>query len=225
MSANPENNENEDPLAPESLKEGAPSETVSSEAQEGATPESDSSPEGQMDYPAVIETLRAELDQAKDQMMRALAEAENTRARAKKDREEASKFAISGFAKDLLSVSDNLRRGLDSVPNDLIESDVRIKNLLDGLEATDRELLKSFEKSGIKKLDPTGETFDPNFHEVMFEAPGTGNPAGTIIEVLETGYVLNGRLLRPARVGIAKDDGSAPADPTADPGSQIDTEA
>lgn len=218
-STNPENenNEEQDPLAPEEISE-AETET-SEDAAEGD--------ESVVDFPMVIEKLRAELNDTKDQMMRALAEAENTRTRAKKDREDASKFAISGFAGDLLSVSDNLRRALDAVPEDLIEADVRVKNLLDGIEATERELIRTFEKNGIEKVAPeAGQPFDANFHEVMFEAPGTGQPAGAIIEVIETGYVLNGRLLRPARVGVAKDEGQEPTTPPSEePGSQIDTEA
>ena len=170
--------------------------------------------------------LEQQLAETRDQMMRALAEVENTRRRAAKEREDASKYAVSGFAKDLLDVADNLRRALDSVPEDLAGSDERIKNLLDGIEATEREMLRAFEKNGIQKLNPAGEVFDPNFHEVMFEAPGTGQPPGTIIEVIETGYVLNGRLLRPARVGVAKDEGRGGGkNPPVEPGGQIDTQA
>ena len=199
--------------------------TLEAVSDSGAEPQSES--EGTMDYPKVIETLRSELDQSKDQMMRALAEAENARRRAQKDREDASKFAVSNFAKDLLSVADNLRRGLEAVPDDLKE-DVRLKNLTDGIEATERELLRAFDKNGIEKITPEkGQNFDPNFHEVMFEAPVPGTPAGAIIEVIEVGYVLNGRILRPARVGVAKDDGSGNAAPSGngDPGGQIDTQA
>lgn len=177
-----------------------------------------------------VTALEKELDATKDHMLRALAEAENARKRAQKEREDASRYAISAFARDLLDVADNLRRALDAVPEDLSESDVRVKNLLEGIEATEREMLRSFEKHNIQKLEPLDEVFDPNFHEVMFEAPGTGKPAGTIIEVIDTGYILNDRLLRPARVGVAKDDGqdggsSGPDTPSTDPGSQIDTEA
>ncbi|MCB1532659.1 MAG: nucleotide exchange factor GrpE [Alphaproteobacteria bacterium] len=180
---------------------------------------------GEPDFRAVIDALRAELEQNKEQMMRALAEAENTRKRAQKDREDASKFAVSGFAKDLLDVADNLRRALAAVPEDLLEADVRVKNLLDGIEGTERQLLRSFEKNGIQKLDPLGEPFDPNFHEVMFESPAPDKPAGTIVQVLEVGYVLNGRILRPARVGIAKDEGQGgPQSPPTEPGGTIDTE-
>lgn len=177
---------------------------------------------------AQVEALQAELAQTKDKMLRVAAEAENTKRRALKDRDDAGKFAIQGFARDLVNVADNLRRALDAMPDDLKE-DVRVANLAEGIEATERELLRSFEKNGIAKVDPKGQVFDPNFHEVMFEAPVPGQPAGTIIEVIETGYTLHGRILRPARVGVAKDDGSggAPAqpDPNADPGSNFDGEA
>ncbi len=193
-----------DPLAPEGLEEDQP----------------------ENDEPTSVEELQKELDLAKDHTLRALAEAENTRRRAHKEREDAYKFAIGGFAKELLNVADNLRRALDAVPEDLVEADVRVKNLLDGIEATERELLRSFEKNGVEKLDPVDAPFDPNFHEVMFETPGTGKPAGTIIQVIETGYTLNGRLLRPARVGIAKDEGQSGGEaPPTEPGGTIDTEA
>lgn len=173
-----------------------------------------------------LEALREELAVTKDQAVRALAEAENTRQRAKKEREDASKFAISGFARDLLDVADNLRRALEAVPDDLIEADIRVKNLLDGIEGTERQLLRSFEKNGIKKTDPLDEQFDPNFHEVMFEGPAEGKPAGTVIQVLEPGYVINDRILRPARVGVAKDEGQGGQESSAtDPGGQIDTKA
>lgn len=162
---------------------------------------------------AALEALQAELNTARDQTLRALAEAENSRKRAAREREDASKYAISNFARDLLGVSDNLRRALEAVPVDLL-SDERVKALLDGIDATERELLKAFEKSGIRKIEPVGETFNPNFHEVIFEAPGTGQPAGMIVQVIEAGYVLNDRLLRPARVGVAKNEtpGGMPGD-------------
>lgn len=178
-------------------------------------------------YKAVIQALQAELDQNKEQMIRALAEAENTRRRAQIDKEDARKFGISGFAKDLLSVADNLRRALESVPEDLVDADVRVQNLVEGIKATEREMLRAFDKNNLKKINPEkGQPFDPNYHEVMFEAPGTGQPAGAIIEVIETGYMLNERLLRPARVGVAKDEGQgSTAQGSADPGSTIDTEA
>jgi molecular chaperone GrpE len=168
------------------------------------------------------EALKVELGKAKDQMMRALAEAENTRKRAAKEREDASKYAVSGFARELLSVADNLHRALAAIPVD-IRDDTRIDGLIQGIEATERELQRALAKNGAVKIDPMGQSFNPNFHEVMFEVPGSGKPPGTIVQVIETGYMLHDRLLRPARVGVAKDDGSAP--PTGEPGGQIDTQA
>ena len=170
------------------------------------------------------EKLKAELEQVKDALMRALADADNTRKRAVKDRQDAGKFAVAGFARDMLDISDNLRRALDAIPAELIEEHPQVKNLQEGVEGTEKLLLATFEKNGIKRLDPAGQIFDPNFHEVMFEAPIPGQPAGTIIEVLEVGYMLNERLLRPARVGVVKDDGQGGA-PSGDAGGQIDTEA
>jgi len=155
------------------------------------------------------QALQAELLSAREQTLRALAEAENARKRAKQDREDASKYAITNFARDLLSVADNLRRGLDAITDD-VKANEQMNNVVTGIEATERELLNTLSKNGVLKIDPMGKPFDPNFHEVMFEAPGTGQPAGTVVEVIETGYVIKDRLLRPARVGVAKDDGSTP---------------
>ena len=155
-----------------------------------------------------IQILEQELDRTKDQMIRALAETDNIRKRGLREREDAQKFAVSAFSRDLLSVADNLRRALAAVPAELAEATPEIKNLLSGIEATERELLKSFEKNGIQKIEPLDEKFDPNFHEVMFEAVIPSKPAGMIIQVIEAGYTLNGRLLRPARVGVSKGDAS-----------------
>lgn len=165
-----------------------------------------------------VQILQDQLDKTKDQMIRALAEAENARKRAQKDREEASKFAISGFARDLISVADNLRRAIEAAPE---EADDATKALIGGIEATERELLKSFEKNGIQKNVPIDQPFDPNFHEVMFEAPIPNKPNGTVIQVMEPGYTLNGRILRPARVGVAKSE----VQESSEPGQTINTEA
>lgn len=155
-----------------------------------------------------IKALESELGHTKDQLLRALADAENTRRRAQREREDIGKYAVSNFARDLLDFSDNVRRAIDSIPDDLKnEGDERIKNMIAGLEAMEQQMLRTFDKHGIKKITPIDLPFDPNFHEVMFEAPGTGKPAGTIIQIIEPGYVLHDRLLRPARVGVAKDDG------------------
>ncbi len=161
----------------------------------------------------LIETLEKELIEAKERTMRALADAENTRRRAQKDREDAGKFAISNFARDLLDFGDNFKRALDAMPEDTPDA------VRGGIEAMEREMLSTFDRHGIKKIEPLDEIFDANFHEVMFEAPMEGKQAGTIIQVIDPGYVLNDRLLRAAKVGLAK------ADPNTDPGASIDTQA
>lgn len=172
---------------------------------------------------AKIEALQADLAQAKDQMLRAMAEAENTRKRLLREREDVRKYAISDFAKDLLDFADNFRRALGAIPPELQQADERIINVISGIEAMEKELLKNFEKHGIKKIEPMDEVFDPNFHEVMFEALGTGKPAGIIVQLIEPGYVLHDRLLRPARVGVAKDEGQGNGG--SPPGGKIDTQA
>jgi molecular chaperone GrpE len=150
-----------------------------------------------------IAQLEAELAEQKDRLLRALAETENVRRRAQREREDASKFAVAGFAKDLLSAADNLRRALDSLPEAEVK-DERTRSLLAGVAATERELLNIFEHHGIKRIDPKGERFDHNLHQAIFEAERADTPSGTVVEVLQPGYVIHERLLRPAMVGVAK---------------------
>lgn len=156
-----------------------------------------------------VEELRAELQESKDKMLRALAEADNTRRRAERTLDDTRKYAVSGLARDLLDVADNLRRALDAVTPEQRAANPDMENVLGGVEATEKVMLSTLEKHGIKKITPQEGKFDPNFHEVMFEAEGTGKPAGEIIQLLEAGYVIHDRLLRPARVGVAK---AAPGD-------------
>ena len=153
-----------------------------------------------------VEERAAEM---KDRLLRALADVENTRRRAARDVEDARKYASSGFARDLLNVSDNLRRGLEAVSDDVQEGNETIKNLVTGIEMVERELLSAFERHGIKKVDPLGEAFDHNFHQAMYEKPDTEFANGTVAEVLQPGYVMHDRLLRPAMVAVAKGDAAA----------------
>ena len=163
-----------------------------------------------------IAELEAEVTEAKDRMLRALAEAENTRKRSERIQADATKFAITGFAKDMLDIADNLRRAIDAVHADQIEENEEVKTLLEGVKATQAVMGRAFEKHGIETLEPTSGRFDPNLHEVMFEADIPNEAAGTIFQLLEPGYTLSGRLLRPARVGVAKGSG--------DSGHAVDTE-
>lgn len=156
-----------------------------------------------------IEKLRAELADMKDKALRAMAEADNTRRRAEKERADTAKFAVSSFAKNLLSVADNLRRALDAVSDEERQNNESFENICVGVEATERELLRAFDQAGIKAIEAMGEKFDPNLHEVMFEAPVPGQESGMVFQVMESGYMINERLLRPARVGIVKNAGEA----------------
>ncbi|MBP2300310.1 nucleotide exchange factor GrpE [Azospirillum picis] len=165
-----------------------------------------------------VAKLEAEVAGLKDQLLRAMAETENTRRRAQRDREDASKYAVSSFAKELVSVADNLRRALEAVPAEGREQDEMLKGLAVGVEATERQLFAAFDRAGIKKIDPTGEPFDPNFHQVMFEIENTGKAAGTVVQVLQPGYTIHGRLLREAMVGVAKGGGETG-------GQHVDTKA
>jgi molecular chaperone GrpE len=163
-----------------------------------------------------LAAAEAEAAEFKDKALRAMAETENVRRRAQRERDDAQKYAASNFARELLSVADNLRRAIASLPEDKIR-DEATRNLLTGVAATERELLGAFEKHGIRRIDPKGEKFDHNFHQAIFEAENTGKPAGTIVEVLQPGYVLHDRLLRPAMVGVAKGGAAAAASPAPEP--------
>jgi len=158
-----------------------------------------------------LTALEAELADQKDRLLRALAETENVRRRAQREREDASKYAVAGFAKDLLSAADNLRRAIESLPEAEVK-DERTRSLLAGVGATERELLSVFERHGIKRIDAQGERFDHNLHQAIFEAERADKPSGTVVEVLQPGYVLHDRLLRPAMVGVAK-GGPKPTEP------------
>jgi len=145
-----------------------------------------------------------EAQSLKDQLLRALAETENVRRRAARDKEDAGKFAMANFAREVLGVADNLHRALEAISPESLEKDAVLKTLFEGIQATERQLEVAFDKQMIKKVWPLGEKFDSNLHQAMFEVPGTDKPAGTVVQVLQAGYTLHDRLLRPAMVGVAK---------------------
>lgn len=151
----------------------------------------------------LVTQLTQERDDLRDKLMRALAEAENTRKRMERTQADTTKYAVTGFAKDMLDIADNLRRALEAITDEQKQDDT-VKTLYEGVAATEKIMLSTFEKHGIKKIEPREGKFDPNFHEVMFEADVPGKPHGEIIQLLEAGYVIHDRLLRPARVGVAK---------------------
>jgi len=183
--------------------------------------------EGEIEIPAAAEdalaAARAEAAQLKDQLLRAMAETENTRRRAARDRDDAQKYGITNFAREVLAVADNLRRALEAIPAETLQSDEALKTLYDGVAATERQLDAALGKQQIQRIWPEGERFDSNFHQAMFEVPDSGKPAGTVVQVLQAGYKIHDRLLRPALVGVAK--GAPAAANDAAPGGSVDTTA
>lgn len=152
-----------------------------------------------------MDQLRAENADLKDKLLRALADTENLRRRAEREKAEATLYAATNFARDLLSVADNFGRAMAALPDGAREkADEAIKNLLSGIEMTERELLQVFERHGIRRLEPLGEKFDPNLHQAVFEVPTAEKPAGTVMQVAQSGYAIGERCLRPAMVGVAK---------------------
>jgi molecular chaperone GrpE len=158
-------------------------------------------------YLTQISELEEQFKRLKEQGLRYLAEAENVRRRSIKEREDASKYAVTGFARDLLAVADNFERALSAIPSEGMNDG--LKNLVTGIEATGRQLAAALDKAGIKKITALDQAFDPNFHQVMMEVEDTSKPAGTIVQVLQAGYVIHDRLLREALVAISKGGAAA----------------
>lgn len=152
-----------------------------------------------------LESAAQEAADLKDKLLRALAEMENLRRRTEREVADARLYGIAAFARDILGVADNMQRALQALDTDLREkADATTKALLDGVELTERELLKVLEKHGIKKIEPLGEKFDPNFHQAMYEVPDASVAAGSIVQVVQAGYLIGERMLRPALVAVAK---------------------
>ena len=175
-----------------------------------------------------VEALMAENADLKDRALRTMAEMENLRRRTEKEVKDARQYAVSSFARDMLTVSDNLRRALEALPeDDRRNADAGIAALIDGVEMTERDLLKQLEKNGVSKLDPEGHKFDPNFHQAMFEVPNTEVPNNTVVQVVQAGYVIGERVLRPAMVGVSKGGPKEAPKPAADagPGETVDKSA
>ena len=169
-----------------------------------------------------IGALEAEVADLKDKLLRALAEAENVRRRAERDKVEISKYAVAGFAREILPVADNLRRALDSIDQKTRQENETVETLAVGVEMTERDMLNAFERIRITPIEALGQKFDHNLHEAMFEIEDKDQPEGTVVQVLQTGYMLGERLLRPARVGVSK--GESAAAPEAEPAAEAPAE-
>jgi len=171
-----------------------------------------------------VEALTREVAEARDKMLRTLAEMENLRQRTRREVSDAKTYGITGFARDVLDIADNLQRALDAVPAEArAAADPGLKALIEGVELTERSLLNALEKNGVKKFDPTGEKFDPNFQQAMYEVPDPSVPSGTVVQVVQAGYTIGERVLRPALVGVSK--GGAKAAPAAANGNEPDSAA
>lgn len=152
-----------------------------------------------------VEALTKEVAEARDRTLRTLAEMENLRKRTAKEVTDARTYGITAFARDVLDIADNLQRALDAVPAEAREAaDAGLKSLIEGVEITEKSLLKALEKNGVSRLDPLGEKFNPNFHQAMYEVPDSSVPAGTVVQVVQGGYTIGDRVLRPALVAVSK---------------------
>ena len=190
---------------PETQAEAAPQEAA-------AAPEQASSREDE---------LVAEVTVLKDQLLRAVAETENVRRRLEQQAEDRGKYAVAGFAKDMLQVADNLRRALESIPAEARENDTMAHKLAEGVELTERVMLSAFERYNIKKIEALGHRFDPHQHQAMMEVEDVNQPSGMVVLEMQPGYVISDRLLRPAMVGVSK---GGPK-PTAENTAGLDTSA
>jgi len=189
----------QDEAADEAVKaelEGVPEEFLD----DGA----DDDPEASADAMSeALENLRGDLEKSKQEVLYAQAETQNVRRRMEKDIADARNYAATGFARDILSVADNLSRAIEAIPESLREDD-KMKGLVTGIEATQRELEKVFKQNGIERIAAMGMPLDPNQHQAMMEVPSTDHEPGTIIQEMQSGWMIKDRLLRPAMVGVAK---------------------
>ena len=216
---------------PEGGPESASSELVEEINEPAAHDTLGETAEGEAEGEVKVEpTPEDQVRDLKDQLLRALAESENTRRRAQREKEDTAKYAITNFARDVLSVSDNLARALDAVPQETRASSDAMEALYQGVELTQRELQTAMERHGIKQLEPLDEKFDHNLHQAMFEIESADSEPGTVVQVVQAGYVIGERLLRPAMVAVAKKPASleTPKEQSGerpDDGTRLDTKA
>jgi molecular chaperone GrpE len=192
----------------------APEQTNASEQPAAVEPPADTAPEETVELPEIDERdleivqLKEETAALKDRLLRTAADMDNLRKRAEREKAEATLYAATNFARDLLSVADNMSRALSAMPAEARDqADEATKNLLAGVELTERELLKVFERYNIRKVETVGAKFDPNFHQALFEMPTKDHPPGTVVQEMQSGFAIGERCLRPAMVGVAKAEG------------------
>src|SRR3989337_4187769 len=175
------------------------------------------SPDPNVQVGADLDALLGENAEMRDRLLRTMADMENLRRRTEREKSDTARYAISNFARDVLTVGDNLRRTIEHVPAEAASQDPALKSFLDGVEITERELLNVLERYGVARIEPLGQRFDPNCHQAMYEVQNPDVPEGTVVDVMQAGYVIGDRCLRPALVAVAK-GGGKPAKPQASDG-------
>jgi molecular chaperone GrpE len=183
--------------------------TAGTNGAEAEGPETAAPAEAAPDPVAVLAKEAADL---KDRLLRTLAEMENLRRRTEREVADARTYGVTNFARDILAVADSMERALKALDDEIRDkADAGVKALLDGVELTERELIKVMEKHGVRRIEPQGQKFDPNLHQAMYEIPDASVPAGTVVQIMQPGYTIGERVLRPALVGVAKGGPKAPA--------------
>lgn len=192
------------------------SEAPAAEAVNGAAAPTETAQGGEPDPFKVLEALQAENAEMKDRVLRTLADMENLRRRTEREVGDAKSYGVTSFARDMLTFADNLRRAVEAVPAEVRDAaEPRLRSFIEGIELTERDFLSRLNRFGVKKLEPMGKRFDPNMHEALFEVPDETVPAGTVMQIVETGYAIGDRVLRPAKVGVSR--GGPKAEPAFKP--------
>ena len=182
-----------------------PDATVADAAADNAAYVDNDTAQEEAGQPDALELLKAENGELRDRYLRLAAEMDNLRRRTEREVKDAKSYSVAGFARDMLAVSDNLRRALDAIPPEVkAAADVGLTTLIEGVEMTERAMLSALERHGVRKLEPVGQKFDPNFHQAMFEVPNPEVPNNTVVQVVQAGFTIGERVLRPAMVGVAK---------------------
>ncbi|WP_416065253.1 nucleotide exchange factor GrpE [Rhizobium sp. ZK1] len=192
-------------MTDETTQNGPDAATAEAAADDAANVENEAVKEAAAGEPDALELLKAENTELRDRYLRLAAEMDNLRRRTEREVKDAKSYSVAGFARDMLAVSDNLRRALDAIPAEAkAAADAGLTTLIEGVEMTERSMLSALERHGVRKLEPVGQKFDPNFHQAMFEVPNTEVPNNTVVQVVQAGFSIGERVLRPAMVGVAK---------------------
>ncbi|WP_434733393.1 nucleotide exchange factor GrpE [Rhizobium sp. YTUHZ044] len=192
-------------MTDETTKNGPDATAANAAADAAVNVETATAGQEEANQPDPIDLLKAENAELRDRYLRLAAEMDNLRRRTEREVKDAKSYSVAGFARDMLAVSDNLRRALDAIsPETKATADAGLTTLIEGVEMTERAMLAALERHGVRKLEPVGQKFDPNFHQAMFEVPNSEVPNNTVVQVVQAGFTIGERVLRPAMVGVAK---------------------